>query len=161
MIMRWFLITELTVDGQQAKSSGLAKPVKLMLVLLLLIVVAFGLFLLTSTKGISKAGTLIDSNVTLDSTGSVTAEELTPPEYIYPALSPANQELIASIPGLVNGNSQLTELLSSLQNTIDELNRKLVGYSTEMKSTFHGVEIGYNKLIVESADSQTQLSTLQ
>jgi hypothetical protein len=78
----------------------------------------------------------------------------------YSILSPSNQELLSSIPGLVTGQSELTDRVSSLSTSIESLTKSLANFKAEMDTTLYTKFQALDQQSINSVDMQSQLTLL-
>ena len=78
----------------------------------------------------------------------------------YSLLSPSNQELLSSVPGLVTGQSELSDRVSSLSSSTESLTRGLADFKAEMDTTLYTKLQALDQQSINSVDMQSQLTLL-
>ena len=78
----------------------------------------------------------------------------------YSLLSPSNQELLSSVPGLVTGQSELSDRVSSLSSSTESLTRGLADFKAEMDTTLYTKFQALDQQSINSVDMQSQLTLL-
>ena len=156
---------EVNVDTEdKIKSSTLSRSAITMITLLLAVSLAVIALYFTNEKWKYREHTLIKepskSLLSRDSENGYSFPDDVNIESPYSLLSPSNQELLSSIPGLTTGQSELTERISSLSTSIESLTRGLSDFKAEMDTTLYTKFQALDQQSINSVDMQSQLTLL-
>jgi hypothetical protein len=156
-------------DQINADSEGelpiLNRPARTMIILLVVVLLGGIALYFGNGKGIYTDNILIKNPLesTLRSSDSASGYNLTGGATItssYSILSPSNQELISSIPGLVTAQTELTDRISSLSTTTESLTRSLTDFIAEMDTTLYTKFQALDQQSINSVEMQSQLTLL-
>jgi hypothetical protein len=149
---------------EKIKSSTLSRSAITMIILLL--AVSVGVIALSFTNGNGEYNDKVrikESSESLLSRDSENAYSLPGDANIgspYSLLSPSNQELFSSIPGLVTGQSKLSDRISSLSSSTESLTRGLADFKAEMDTTLYTKFQALDQQSINSVDMRSQLTLL-
>jgi hypothetical protein len=149
-------MTETSIDGPDKatvrNASLVAKPVHVISVLAVIVVLgAAALFIM---KDSGKPG---NASLSGDSAMSLLSDEA---ESAYSPLSPSNQELLSSVPGLVKVQNEISKRISSLAISVDSLTRNLSDFKSEMDSELSDKNQTLTQLSRDAIDAQAQITSL-
>jgi hypothetical protein len=149
-------MTDATIDGpdkETARNASLvAKPVHVIGVLAVIVLLgAAALFIMKDSGKPGNAALSGDSPMTLLSDEAESA---------YSPLSPSNQELLSSVPGLVKGQNEISERISSLAISVDSLTRNLSDFKSEMDSELSDKNQTLNQLSRDAIDAQAKITSI-
>jgi hypothetical protein len=149
-------MTDSTVDGSDnatvRNAQLVVKPVYVIGVLA--VIVLLGAAALFVMKDSGKPGNTALSG---DSTLSLLSDES---ELAYSPLSPSNQELLSSVPGLVKGQNEISERISSLAISVDSLTRNLSKFKSEVDSELSDKNQTFNQLSRNAIDAQAKITSI-
>ncbi len=149
-------MTDPTHDGSvktsERNSSFAVKPIFVMGVLAVFILLGATVSFLNKDSGPLSAASLSgNSNASRLSDEAVSA---------YSPLSPSNQELLSSVPGLVKGQGDISQRISSLAVSVGELTRNLADHKAEMETTLFAKFQALDQQSINSVEMQAQLTSL-
>lgn len=157
-------------DQDNVDSEGkwpiLNRPVRTMSILLVLVSLGGTAIYFGNEKGIYTDNILIKKPLesTLLSSDSASGYNLSGGANItssYSVLSPSNQELLSSIPGLVTAQNKLTDRISSLSTTTESLTRGLTDFKAEMDTILYTKFQALDQQSINSVEMQSQLTLLK
>jgi hypothetical protein len=154
-------------EEQLVKSSPLNRSTKIMAVLVFVISTAGIVLYFAIGKGGFSDNALLKQPLALETTilSQVSGNLYSLPgdaniEPAYSLLSPSNQELLSSIPGLVTGQSELINKISILSTSIESLTRGLADFKAEMDTTLYAKFQALDQQSINSVEMQSQLTLL-
>ena len=146
---------------EKIKSSTLSRSAITMIILLLAVSVgAIALYFTNGNGGYNDKDRIKESLLSRDSENAYSLPGDANIGSPYSLLSPSNQELLSSVPGLVTGQSELSDRVSSLSSSTESLTRGLADFKAEMDTTLYTKFQALDQLSIKSVDMQTQLTLL-
>jgi hypothetical protein len=152
------------IADKSNKSSTLNRSTIILFVLMVLVSIGgIALYFANAEGGFNNVLTNDPLESSLLSGYSENGSELPASENIasaYSLLSPSNQELLSSIPGLVTAQSVLTNKVSTLSTSIESLTRGLADFEAEMDTTLYAKFQALDQQSINSVEMQSQLTLL-
>ena len=146
---------------EKIKSSTLSRSAITMIILLLAVSVgAIALYFTNGNGGYNDNDRIKESLLSRDSENAYGLPGDANIESPYSLLSPSNQELLSSVPGLVTGQSELSDRVSSLSSSTESLTRGLADFKAEMDTTLYTKFQALDQQSINSVDMQSQLTLL-
>ena len=146
---------------EKIKSSTLSRSAITMIILLLAVSVgAIALYFTNGNGGYNDNDRIKESLLSRDSENAYSLPGDANIGSPYSLLSPSNQELLSSIPGLVTGQSELSDRVSSLSSSTESLTRGLADFKAEMDTTLYTKFQALDQQSINSVDMQSQLTLL-
>jgi hypothetical protein len=146
---------------EKIKSSTLSRTAITMIILLLAVSVgAIALYFTNGNGGYNDKDRIKESLLSRDSENAYSLPGDANIGSPYSLLSPSNQELLSSIPGLVTGQSELSDRVSSLSSSTKSLTRGLADFKAEMDTTLYTKFQALDQQSINSVDMQSQLTLL-
>ena len=152
------------IEHKSNKFSALNRSAIILIVLLVLVSIGgIALYFSNGKSGFNKV--LINDQLesSLLSEYSENGSELPANKNIttpYSLLSPSNQELLSSIPGLVTAQSKLQNKISTLSTSIESLTHGLADFEAEMDTTLFTKFQALDQQSINSVEMQSQLTLL-
>ena len=146
---------------EKIKSSTLSRSAITMIILLLAVSVgAIALYFTNGNGGYNDNDRIKESLLSRDSENAYSLPGDANIGSPYSLLSPSNQELLSSVPGLVTGQSELSDRVSSLSSSTESLTRGLADFKAEMDTTLYTKFQALDQQSINSVDMQSQLTLL-